>query len=125
MFKVVDDTELSFVVNADYPLRGGKTKTISFDITAERPDTTDLNELISASQMANLVRLRTVLEEHVTGWTNFLDIEKKPIEFNDENFKQFLSDPSLLIPAAKAFGTACNGGARAKNSKARLAGTRN
>lgn len=124
MFKLVDSTELTFTVNVDYPLAGGKTKGVALDVVAERPDTDALNALISASRLSDLRAVRAVMKEHVTGWTNFTDAQGQPIAFDDENLRQFLDDPALLMGAAAAFGSAVNGGARAKNLKARPAGTR-
>lgn len=123
MFKLVATTTLSFVVNVDYPQSAGKTKAVSLDLTTERPDTDALNELIGASRMSDLKRVRSTMKDHIVGWTNFRDEAGDAIEFNEENLQQFLDDPALLMGAAAAFGSAVNGGARAKNSKGRPAGT--
>ena len=124
MFTLIEETNLTAVVNCEYPLKGGSTKTISFDIEFDRLNTHQFDALLSGSRIADVKKIAEVVGDQLVGWTGFKDHAGTPIEFNDEHLKQFCADAALVTAAGGAMLTAANGGARAKNSRAQRSGTR-
>ncbi len=124
MFQVTDDADtLTAIVNCDYPLRGGRTRTISFDIEFDRLESTEITALYNAARIADIGSIGAIVKERVIGWTGFTDAKNSAIEFNDENLNQLSRDAALAAAVGGAMLTAANGGAKAKNSSARRGGT--
>lgn len=108
-------SELKFPVKTEIGLDAFKTGTITYVATATRCTGPELDDLIAATNRFDLRAVAEFARTHMKRWDEFVDVEGKSADFDEENLQQFLDHTAMPMSFAASYIDAIRGKAKRGN----------